>query len=375
MAVRAELRGELGEIDEIADDWRALAVASGNPFLTPDWAHAWFRHYGDGTSPHVILVHDGDALVGVVPLARTGRTIRFVGDNVGDHFHPLALPGREAEVVGAARDGLRRSVRRGRLVLRNADVGAWTSTLATAWAARPRTVRVGATVLPYVPIAGETWDSYLAARSRNFRSQVRRKERALQRDHGARFRCTESPERVAPDMARFFALHNARWDTLGGSGAGTERFRAFHTDFATRALERGWLRLWFLEADGVEVAAWYGWRVGGRYAYCLAGFDPAWAEASVGLVLLAHTVRSAIEEGAAEYDLLLGDEPYKSRFATDERPVETVVLGGTLDPTCLAAGAEAGARRLAHRLPEGLTQRVRRNAGRLLHRLPGEPVR
>ena len=57
-----------------------------------------------------------------------------------------------------------------------------------------------------------------------------------------------------------------------------------------------------------------------------AGFEPAWSRYSVGFLLLAETVREAIAEGAVEYDLLVGDEAFKARFATGERLGSTVLL-------------------------------------------------
>ena len=153
-------------------------------------------------------------------------------------------------------------------------------------------------------------------------------------------------------MAEFFALHAARWDELRGrlDDPRARRCRRSTRDFAAAALERGWLRLSFLEVEGTAVAALYGWRIGGRYAYFQAGFDTAWADASVGLVLMAHTVREAIEEGADEYDLLLGDEDYKARFATDERRVESLVVAGALRPDA-SAGPARRRRPPGHRRP------------------------
>ena len=116
----------------------------------------------------------------------------------------------------------------------------------------------------------------------------------------------------------------------------------FHADFTAAALERGWLRLWLMEVDGESVAAWYGWRLGERYSYYLAGFEPRWSDASVGLLLLAHTVHEAIGESASVYDLLLGDEAYKQRFATAARPVETVILTRSFHPVRLLVSAEGG---------------------------------
>jgi CelD/BcsL family acetyltransferase involved in cellulose biosynthesis len=173
-------------------------------------------------------------------------------------------------------------------------------------------------------------------------------------------------------METLFRLHHARWNGDSPSSSLTsENAQAHHVDFAARALKRGWLRLWFLMADGREVAAWYGWRIGHRYCYFNAGWDPAWLHKSVGLVLLAHTVRSAIEEGAKEYNLLLGDEAYKARFATAQVPVETVVLAPPTSPSQLIIHLDMGVRRLAKSLPPRLRVRLRSAAAPFAAHLPG----
>jgi CelD/BcsL family acetyltransferase involved in cellulose biosynthesis len=372
----------------LVDAWRALAEAQGNAFTTPEWYAAYARHYGQDAPPFVVRVRDADGtLAGLLPLCRdakrsrehadrgagpsvlSGRTVRFAGANVGDRFGPVAQPGREAEVARAAAGALGREA----VVLHNVDAGApWIAALGDGLRGRVSSTRLRGGVLPYVPLTGHTWDTFLGARSRNFRQQVRRKERALVEGQGAVFRATTSPDEVTRDVAEFFRLHAARWDDReGGSTITSPTVHAFHSDFAAAALARGWLRMSFLCVDEKAVAALYAWRIGGRYAYFQAGFDPVWAEKSVGLVLMAHTVRSAIEEGAEEYDLLLGDETYKARFATDEREVETLVVAGALDPTRLLAQVDAGVRRATDTMSPELRARLRHLARPVLARMPG----
>jgi len=354
----------------LVDEWRALAEAAGNAFTTPEWYGAYARHYGADAPPFVVRVRDADgALAGLLPLCRSGRTVRFAGANVGDRFAPVAVAGREAEVARAAAGALGREA----VVLHNVDAGApWIGALGEGLRGRVAATRLRGSVMPFVPLTGHTWDTFLGARSRNFRSQVRRKERALVDGEGAKFRATAVPGEVRADVAEFFRLHNSRWDEReGGSTITSPTVHAFHADFAAAALERGWLRMSFLEVEGTAVAALYAWRIGGRYAYFQAGFDTAWADKSVGLVLMAHTVREAIEEGADEYDLLLGDETYKARFATDERAVETLVVAGALDPTRLLAQVDAGVRRATDGLSPELRARLRDLAKPVLARMPG----
>jgi CelD/BcsL family acetyltransferase involved in cellulose biosynthesis len=87
------------------------------------------------------------------------------------------------------------------------------------------------------------------------------------------------------------------------------------------------------------VAAWYGFRFGGTESYYQAGRDPAWDRASVGFVLLAHSIKAALEDGMTEYRFLEGSENYKYRFATQDQTLETLALPGS--PTGRAAIAAA----------------------------------
>ena len=175
---------------------------------------------------------------------------------------------------------------------------------------------------PVLRLDDRTWDDFLQARSANFREQVRRRERSLERQ-GLRFRLCESRERLRHDLDSLFVLHRKRW---GEAESEFTRREPFHRAFAAAAFERGWLRLWFLELNGVDVASWYGLRFGGVESYYQAGRDPAWDRHAVGFVLLAHTVREAIADGMNEYRLGRGAERYKSRFANDDPGLETLVL-------------------------------------------------
>ena len=298
-----------------------------------------------------------------------GREVRFLGSERGDRFAPLAVSGLELEVAAAAGQVLGGHLRGDALLLRNVDEDAsWVSSLRAAWPGTLVRTRVRGNVLPYTSLAGETWESFLASRSRNFRNQVGRKERNLVREHSAEFRLVTDPEEAGAQLDRFFVLHGARWSGDGASSLTDPAVTAFHRSFATAAAARGWLRLWFLEIGGEAVASIYGWSIGGRYAYFNAGWQPEWSRSSVGLVLLARTVRHAIEEGAAEYDFLLGDEEYKARFAGRERPVETLVLAPPLHPAGLASRGRGFARRVAGSLPpaarEQVTARARAAVGR-----------
>lgn len=88
-----------------------------------------------------------------------------------------------------------------------------------------------------------------------------------------------------------------------------------------------------------------GFRFGGWEWYYQAGRDRAFDRLSVGTVLLAHTIRAAMEDGARGYSFLRGGEEYKFRFTDDERPLETIGVSRGM-----RGGAALGSLRLVREL-------------------------
>lgn len=336
--------------EELESVWRGLAERSSNLFSTWEWATAWWRHYGAGR-PLLLTVCRDDAgeAVAILPLylafRRPIRVARMVGHGPSDQLGPVGAGGEPG--VAAALAGSGRQL--GWDVLLAERLPGATGQ-AQALGGQP----IAHESSPTIAIEGLTWDEYLAQRSSNFRSQVRRKERKLIRDHGLAYRLSDDPGRLDADLDALFELHRARWREEG-SGALDGTREAFHRDFAALALARGWLRLWMAEVDGRAIAAWYGFRFGGADWYYQFGRDPEWDQSSIGLVLLAHTVREAIADGQCEYKLLRGGEGYKDRFATGDPGIDTVALARGPAGHAAVAAARAG---LA--LPQPLRGRLTR---------------
>ncbi len=287
---------------------------------------------------------------------------------IGDRFHPVADAGDEEAVATAAAPAIAPPGRGlHSLLLENVDAGSgWWRALAKAFPTPLATVERGEATLPFVELAGLSWDEYLAGRSRQLRSQVGRKLRSLRRDHDVRFRRTGSSDEVAADLATLLRLHDARWaERSERSALADPTIREFHLEFARAAFERGWLRLTVMEVDEVPIAALYGWLIGGRWSYYQAGFDPAWSRHSPGFLLLAETIREAIEDGASEYDMLRGDEAFKRRFATSSRATRTILLAPRGHQAHINAAAVDRLRRAWRTLPAQPRARARRLAGRL----------
>ena len=68
----------------------------------------------------------------------------------------------------------------------------------------------------------------------------------------------------------------------------------------------------------------YGFSYNGQFYFYQHGFDDRYRNHSIGLVLMALTIRAAIDEGAHTFDMLWGTEPYKWLWASDERKLNQI---------------------------------------------------
>jgi CelD/BcsL family acetyltransferase involved in cellulose biosynthesis len=340
-------------LEELREDWTALARVSRNIFSTWEWASIWWRRYGVPHRPLVVACHDEREIAALLPLylwsRRPLRIARFIGHGPADQLGPICSPAGRATGADALRS-----------VAVQAELDLILAELLPGGEGWPQLLRERPLLAEASPTISlrDGWDAYLAGRSANLRQQLRRRERELHRRYDVRFRLASEPDQLQDDLSLMFALHRARW---GPAESAFTRFEDFHRDFAAVALERGWLRLWFLELAGRPAAAWYGFRFAEVESYYQAGRDPGLRDDSVGFVLLSHTIRQAAEDGMQEYRLLRGDERFKLRFAEADAGVASFALGRGLVGRAARAAAGTGLRsskarsvlrRLARRTPD-----------------------
>jgi CelD/BcsL family acetyltransferase involved in cellulose biosynthesis len=333
--LRCEL---LPDLSSAREDWDRLALSGDNVFATWEWASAWWRHHGEGRPLCLVGCRNQEGeLVGILPVylasRRPLRVVRLLGHGAGDELGPICAPRNRAAVVAAARTGLD-------LLEPGWDVFVAESLPGdAAWRAFEGGRQLSRIPNPVLEIGGISWDDYMASRSGKFRQQVRRNERRLSRDHSLAYRMTDDPAQLEADLDTLVELHGARWGKeSSGVFAGADA--RLHREFAAAALERGWLRLWFLELEGSPVAARLGYRFGGADVGYQSGRDPAWDRFGVGFLLQVHTIREAMTDGIGEYRFLRGGEGYKDRFANADRGLETIVV-----PRGLRGRAALAARR------------------------------
>ena len=314
-------------------EWNSLLRASGSasPFLTWEWLHTWWRHLSGSSALRMLAVRAGSALIAVAPFRVMAGTAHLpcldllgTGEAGSDYLDIIVRSGWEADAVAA----IEQFIQSERMPLRLLHLGP--SAMAEHLASRlvaggwRQTTTAGGTC-PYIPLAGHTWDSYLATLGASHRANVRRRLRAIEQKFTVTFsRVTTERERreALPILMRY---HDRRFDERGTAFA-TPALRAFHDEVTKRALDRGWLRMYVLRLNGAIAAVMYGFFYDGTFSFYQHGFDDQYQQHSIGLVLMALTIRAAIDEDAAGFDLLWGVEPYKFLWARDRRELRNIHL-------------------------------------------------
>ena len=349
---------------ELREEWRALfdAAAAPAPFLSWEWLHTWWRHFGGRRRLWVLEARDRTgALAGALALSsRPGllgaRRWQLVGNGVtgADGLDVLA----RADAAGAARTAIARSLARVPApwdVIDLEDLPCGSPTVAALRSALlPRRVRVlneRGFVCPAFALRG-TYAQHLERTRR--RETFGRRVRWLARQPGFRIEVATSPGEVVPAMEDFLRLHRLRWAAEGGSyGIPPGAVEDFHREVGPLLAGRGWLRLYRLLVGGEAIAAVYGIEVGRRFYYYQSGWDPRWSARSPGAVLVGRTVEDAYARGLADYDFLRGTEPYKLDWAADRRETCTLRLRAPSLRADTAAAAEE-----AFRTARGLARAV-----------------
>ncbi len=300
--------------------WRdLLARCPGDTiFLTWDWHELWWRTCGEGEL-HLLAVYAGDELVGIAPLLRENGRWGFTGGvEVADFLDVIAHPDHRLAVAGAVLDYLQS--KGGEAEFRNLRPDAFGATILLAEARRRgyQAVLEQEDVSPRVDLPGD-WDTYLQRLTKKDRHELRRKMRRLMGSGEVRYGPVTDPATRERDVADFIRLH--RLSAPEKASFMTPTMERFFHELVRTFQPRGWLRLYFLEVDGVRIASVVLFDYGGEFLLYNSGYDPSHAHLSAGLLLKAFCLRDAITEGRRAFDFLQGNEPYKYDLGAHDVPI------------------------------------------------------
>ena len=360
----------LAELQRYRGEWDALS--RGCVFRSWTWLSTWWRHYGELGGRRELRVYlafsdvsaEPASLAGVLPCYvdaswSQGRVLRFLGDGevCSDHLGLLATS-HAAHAPAAIATYLADSGDWDLLDLSAVDSDDAASAalfdglaLNDCTTSRVSADRCWAIDLPL------TWEDFLAMQSKSHRKQLRQLDSRLLESGRAEWNLVTTPAEFASAWSTLVDLHQRRRHSLGEPGCFASRtWATFHWDVAQQLLAEGRLRLSLMELDGQPIAAEYhlaGARV--TYAY-QGGVDPDRLDDEPGQLSTIGSIKRAIAEGHAQFDLLRGDEPYKAHWrATPRQALRLVAVPQRMWPK-LRHRTWTGARGVVRAVVAGLSE-------------------
>jgi CelD/BcsL family acetyltransferase involved in cellulose biosynthesis len=301
-------------IAPLAAEWDALAERTGAPpFAWSGWFSAWWHAFGAGV-PVVLTARRDGRLVGILPLRRRAGELASA---TNAHTPAFTITAEDASVAGElAAWVFAQRVRRVRLDYVDAADPAVRELDRAAAAARHRVLRVTVQRSPYATLVpGEDVDHRLTGKAAR---NLRRNRRRLDELGRIEFQVVDAPEALAPLLREGFRLESSGWKSRCGTAIlSSAATRDFYAAVARWALDAQMLRLGFLRVDGRAIAFALGLRDRSAFYLLKGGYDPAYRRVAPAKLLFRHLLAQSAAEGAARFEFLGTDEPWKLAWTRD----------------------------------------------------------
>jgi hypothetical protein len=286
--------------------------------------------YGMGSKQlFIITVMENDTLLGIVPLYLNKsqkifqKEIAFLGSNIvcSDYLDFILLKGREEDLLSATASLLKVN---GECwdVLRFSDMPSDSKPLSFIESfSKDGSIKVNKnyTVCYYIDLKSP-WDEIFSAYSPMIKNTIRQKTKKLRKFNGAEFYEVSNGDDVNNYFLELVRLNKLRLKT---KGIQSPFYQEYFLDFQKRAIKelynKGMAKLYFLKVAEKLIAGIYILTHKNKFYFYQSGFDPAWSQLSPGTLLFNHVIKESHSKKAVEFDLLQGEEEYKSHWAKKRR--------------------------------------------------------
>ena len=303
--------------------WNQLLQKSSSNviFMTWQWQKAWWDIFGRGQLLLISAEEDGQPIF-IAPLFADGGMIFFTGsggsdylDFIGDTDNPAIL---ENILLLAAEQVTDFVGFRFYHILEHAP----TAMMLEAISKKQGWEYYDEGSLPAPMLEMEKFPEI--AHSAAMKKSLLRHEAWFEKNGGVQSIHLHRCKDILPWLDEFFEQHTRRWQQTAFPGLfNDKKQRLFYKRFVELASATGWLRFAVIKWKEKAIAFHYGFNYNGSFLWYKPSFDIELAKHSPGEVLLRQLLLQALKEHAQVFDLGLGDEIFKERFATSKRFVHT----------------------------------------------------
>lgn len=326
-----------GDIDEVEPQWRALAkIAPVSPFQSFGAMRLFLEVAArNGASPVVATVSlaGGARPVAIFAMTRARKgpftTLTLADLGIIDYGVPLL----DTRIVGpenidAVMAALMRAAQADYLYINKIPQSI--AGRANPMAASANRARLMLSGWP-IPLDGRYAGEVVPRQSSGFKKQMSRYMRKMEREYDRRFEIFVGPQVTEEHFSLLQRMRRDWFQTKGRHDVVNDpAWQDFYHGLARG--EGGDTQPWIatLSADGEVVAVDFGLLLG-RQAIALlkASQGGDWKRFKPGIQLFEEEIRWFEANGAVEFDLSIGDNPFKFKFAPDCNPLYDAVFPGS----------------------------------------------
>lgn len=335
-----ELHSRLPDDRSFIQQWDELAENQDVPsiFLGYEWITTWWQHFGTNKQLFLITGTCKNRLIALAPMMvsmkpllplRPSRIMEFIGTSgvpsrgmgLADRVDFLYPPGHQEILSELLTKLLDYSHYFDLLLIRALPASSPALVVLKKIGAKLglRFYQSFRSQSPYTRTEG-TWEDFLATRKSKIKRQWRNSCRRLERFGHYEISCfPDNGWSFEKTMETLLSINRESYKWQKGSSLfQTPDLLKFYNDLFRRISSK-WLIVHFILIEGKAVAYQAGFRYARRFFGYNTAYRKSYAQVHPGIHLIIHMIRIAFGESCIEYDMMRGEEPYKSHWKSGQR--------------------------------------------------------
>lgn len=317
------------DILKLERKWRDLFKNSGtdNIFTSWEWCMLWWKHFGKTEKLMVLTVEDNGEIIGIAPLMIIKGNyltlwkpiIRFLGEEMMADYMDFLILREHKKVIGFILDFLKK-MKWGRIELKRIPDSSlsWRAIKETLLTLKYPYLFLVDCVSPYVKIE-EKWEDYYKSLSKSLRQDIRITVNNLNRIGKISFRRCQGNS-LDSLLDEFYEMHKKRQSFKAGKSLFEDRSKCnFFSDLALVFGGQGWADISLLQVNGTAVSFVFALKYDRIFYYWVPAINPEYRKYSIGKLHIIKLIERCFQENYREFDFMIGDEPYKLRWAKSTR--------------------------------------------------------
>jgi CelD/BcsL family acetyltransferase involved in cellulose biosynthesis len=341
---RIELIRSAAEFKALRTNWDNLFLRakSKSIFLTWEWLFTWWCHFGNAKELALITVWNlTNQLVGIAPFYQqeTGhfpriKSLHFLGNNsVASDFMDFLIIKDDIPQIFEEIGRFLTEIDWDYLELNDLTTASGTFDFIIEWCQRNRFFynKIHDEICPFIQL-NQNYEAFLSGLGKRTRRNIRNFERRLEKDFRVKFNSWQ--EKISPsDLVKAtFQLHALRQDNKKQYSPFLEpEIQSFHREAIDRLTQKSAIIFHFLTSDEKIVGILYLFDDQDKFYLYQGGYDPRFIPSSLNItqVMIAQTIKLAIEKGRKSYQLLRGQNDLKMSFSDQFLTNSTLIISRT----------------------------------------------